>query len=197
MNDNVYAAPQAQLIDPQTSRPASDPFYVVSTLKFNFLFYLTMGFYSIYWFYRHWKAWKRHTGRDLWPVPRSIFSIFFVHSLFALFEKTRNPIVARKGDFWASLFVVAAIFENIASRFAGDDLGWGDLVSLGCLIPIGISLSWGQKVANSACLDSDGSRNAHFSIANILWMVFGGLFWLLVLSVLALTMLDTGVPVIQ
>ncbi|MBK8286882.1 MAG: hypothetical protein IPK97_19570 [Ahniella sp.] len=193
MNDNVYAAPRAQLINAADQPAAPDAFYVVSSLKFHLLFFLTMGFYSVYWFYRHWKAWKSHSREDLWPVPRAIFNIFFVHALFGLFVRAGMSWQPWKGLVWATVYVVAAIASNFVDAFPMVTQGWRDLGSLAFLIIMGIALANGQQGANEACGDSEGVRNAHFSVANIVWMVIGSIFWLFVL--LSGVLLSTSVDV--
>ena len=61
---------------------ASPPkFYVVSARKFWLLFLLTGGIYCVAWFYKNWAHFKRATkDDDIWPGPRAVFHIFFVHS---------------------------------------------------------------------------------------------------------------------
>ena len=54
--DNLYAPPTATIVDPQleaANRPT--PFYVVSTTKVLVLSLATLGMYTLYWFWRHWK----------------------------------------------------------------------------------------------------------------------------------------------
>jgi hypothetical protein len=42
----------------------------------------TFGIYRIYWFYQNWKLIKEREGRDIVPIARAIFQIFFAYSLF-------------------------------------------------------------------------------------------------------------------
>ena len=81
MNDNPYEAPKSRL---ETSVEKGDKqFYVVSVKKFTILFFFTIGMYVLYWFYGNWKRYKAYSGKNIWPVPRAIFAIFFTHSLFS------------------------------------------------------------------------------------------------------------------
>ncbi|HWR95878.1 MAG TPA: hypothetical protein VN248_04015, partial [Arenimonas sp.] len=58
------------------------PFYVVSLQKLVLLQVLTFGFYGILWFYWHFRRLKEYYRDDSWPVMRSIFAVFFTHTLF-------------------------------------------------------------------------------------------------------------------
>lgn len=49
---------------------------------------ITLGFYQLYWFYCNWNAVRSYQNRKIWPVARSIFSIFFVIQLFNEIFKT-------------------------------------------------------------------------------------------------------------
>ena len=79
MIDNMYAPPRAELTEPVV---VAAPFYVVSRPKFIALFLATLSAYQLFWYYQNWQLQKRSTGEPLWPVPRTIFAVFFVHSLF-------------------------------------------------------------------------------------------------------------------
>lgn len=75
MNDNPYKAPESDL--ELAVAGTEKQFYVVSIRKFTILFFMTLGLYTIYWFYSHWNEYKLYSGKKIWPAPRSIFSIFF------------------------------------------------------------------------------------------------------------------------
>ncbi|MFT3807197.1 hypothetical protein [Arenimonas sp.] len=181
---NPYLAPEAGLADgPAPVRPR---FYVVSKAKFWALYLGTLGLYGIYWMYQHWANLKRARKSDEWPVMRGIFGIFFVHSLFAEFDQE----LARRGirHEWsrvpiATATVILMLASNIMDRMAWRGVGspYIDVLSLGVL-PLIAFLAWqGQQAANEACEDPRGEGNRRFTAANIIWLVIGTLWWLLVL----------------
>jgi hypothetical protein len=90
MTDDIYTAPESALID--AAAEAELEFYVVSPFKFSVLFFVTMGLYSIYWFYKNWSCYKYVHKESIWPVPRGIFNIFFAHSLFGKVNATLQKI---------------------------------------------------------------------------------------------------------
>ena len=99
-HDNIYAPPQVPLETRSAERPALPPFYVVSLRKLVLLSIATVGLYSLYWFWRHWKLHKLDRKLDIWPVPRAIFAIFFAHGLN---EKSLVSNVPWALEFWHGL----------------------------------------------------------------------------------------------
>ena len=55
MDADVYKAPEAEIVTESTE---GLEFYVVSPKKFLIMQISTMGIYSIYWFFKHWKQYK-------------------------------------------------------------------------------------------------------------------------------------------
>lgn len=183
-NDNPYATPTADLV--ATPADTENPtFYVVGTMKFLLLYVATLGMYSIYWFYRNWSHYKAETRADVWPVPRAIFSVFFIHSLFRTVDERLR---AQGKDFpWnpgahATLLVVLMIVSNVLDRIAGkiESVGALDVASLVLLLPIAFVMLRAQGAINMACGDPEGAGNSRLSGLNILWIAVGGVFWVFV-----------------
>jgi hypothetical protein len=193
MEQNPYQAPAATVSD--AADTSGLPFYVVSRRKFLWLMIGTLGVYSIYWFYRHWKAQNTQPNRDYWPIPRAIFSIFFTHALF----REMRHVLDRRGDAYAfdpgpmaTLAVVGSILSNLIGRLAGKDIGspLTDVVAVALLAPVVWSLLRAQLAANRACGDPEGAQNADLTAANIVWLVVGGIWWLLTLLGLYLVLFN-------
>lgn len=182
--NNVYAAPLSDLDQPQAAG-AESRFYVVSTGKMLTLFFLTLGLYRLYWYYKNWSLHNRATGEGIWPAPRAFFAVFFTHSLFG---HIADHDATGKRETWSSggiatLMIVLLITSNILERLSWKEIGSPtvDILSLLVLIPIGLILKKVQSEVNARCGDPDGSSNSRFTIANVVWCVIGGLFWGLVL----------------
>lgn len=183
--DNLYAPPTATIVDPQTeaaNRPT--PFYVVSTTKVLVLSIVTFGLYTLYWFWRHWKLHKIDRTLDIWPVPRAVFSVFFAHAL----NREIDHRITRNGErhrwspgAWATLYVVAVIASRIANRLPETvvSVEVAVLSSMAAVFAITASLFHAQRAANIACGDPQALSNNRFTAANWVWIVLGGLFWLL------------------
>jgi hypothetical protein len=80
--EDIYRPPQADL---ETYAPAQPqplaPFFQTPPLKVALLSVVTFGLYQLYWFHKHWSR-RRALGEDVSPLARSIFAVWFAHSLF-------------------------------------------------------------------------------------------------------------------
>jgi len=189
MEGNIYAPPAAPVLVADDDQPAA--LYVVSRTKFLLLFFLTLGVYELYWFYRNWKQHKLATGANLLPVMRGLFFIFFVHALFRVVQEK----LARSGaEFaWspralAWWVVLLALLNAIADRLSTKGIGspYTDLASFALLVPTGLVLARAQQAINLACGDPAGAANGKLTVANYLWMALGALLWLAALAGLLL-----------
>lgn len=194
MEENLYAPPQAAVMDVREAQPE---FYVVGTRKFLLLFFTTFGLYQLYWSYKHWSRYRAFRQAELWPVARAIFSIFFAHSLNGEIDQslTRSSTSYRwSPGLLATGYVVFQIVSNVCDRLASRSIGSPvtDLVSIGMLLPLGYVMHRTQQAANLACQQPRGESNRALTAANWIWIVLGSLFWLLA-SVGWLEMV--GVPV--
>jgi hypothetical protein len=184
--DNPYAAPSTAQPEANAAIDRSQFFYVVSPAKFIALYLATFGLYGVYWMYRHWTTYRRATRQEMWPVARAIFSIFFFHSLYAeIDQRLRRLKVAYEWNpgTLATVTVVLTLTESLLSRmekFGATSKIW--MVLMVCCIPlIAFVKVTAQRAANAACEDPIGGSNANFTVANIIFLILGGLFWLLVL----------------
>ena len=185
--EEVYQPPKAPLIveEPQDINAAA--FYVVGKKKFLIMLIGTLGLYGLYWFYKHWAIQKTVTRENIWPVARSIFNIFFTHSLAnriagTIQDKSIQYVWSAGKN--ATAYVIGSILGNIADRISatgGSDAYWFDLVSLITMVISFTALYNIQKAANVACDDSEGLSNSQLTAANIAWLVVGGLLWALIL----------------
>ena len=147
---------------------------------------LTLGLYQFYWSYRNWKVRKQATGENIWPLPRAIFSIFFVHSLFRAASDQRNrrydQLPTWNHSLLATVIVILLILARVLDRLSTKSIGSPatDLLSLLILIPIIASFASAQDRINEACGDPLGQSNNRLTGANYVWMVIGLLIWALV-----------------
>ena len=182
MEENIYRPPSSVVAD-MVATAERRHFYVVSPTKYWVLMILTIGLYRLYWFYKHWSNYKAATGESMWPVMRSIFSVFFTHSLFREIETQIGRVRAPhewNWAAWATLYVVAVIAEGLIERIgriahidAGKSLLFS-LVALSCALAAG---DRAQRAANAAVGDPEGASNSRFTIANWFWIVLGLLLW--------------------
>lgn len=190
MTDSVYAPPKSDLRT--VAADSTDAFYVVSLTKMMVLFIATMGGYQLYWHYKNWRLVEQRSlseggpDSDVWPVPRAVFSIFFIHSLFG---KVKDYALAqeRPADFnhtlTATLIVLMSLF-GLTGMFVKEPklLLLLSAASLILLTPIALLYRKAQRFINETCGDPMGSSNAQFTAANYIWIVVGVLVWLMQLG---------------
>lgn len=186
MTDNIYAAPEAEVLD--TGNENSDgpqQFYVVSKRKFLTMYLATFGLYSIYWHFKNWKYQKEANDLNIWPIPRGIFNLFFVHALF----KNADERITSSGKTWqwnpgmlATAWVVLWLADRVLDRLAqsGAISEMGSLVGV-LAMPIMAYIAYQAQCAfNVAENDPSGEANDNFTGANIAWIIIGILIWMLV-----------------
>jgi hypothetical protein len=170
-------------------------FYIVSPKKFLTLFISTFGMYSVYWFFQHWHLYKKSTNEDMWPIMRAIFSIFFTHSLFGLFEmkyqnKTGEAPISI--NYLATIYVVFAVGCQICSNLS--DNGYGNPITLYVsllILPVSCWVLYNaQSLANYSSNDVKGESNSELTALNYMWVITGVVFWLLVLIGLSTMAVD-------
>ena len=165
---------------------ASRHFYVVSIKKFVLLTFFTMGGYQVYWIYKNWAFYKAATGEKIWPVPRGLFFIFFVNSLY---RKVQEKItqggrsLAWNPSGLAAALIVVTIVDRVLTKMSGKNIGspitdYLSFVMVGVIIAVTIPA---QRAINFAESDPEGSSNSKLTGANYFWIVLGALLWLLCL----------------
>ena len=184
MQENIYATPESSLADPIQDKIPLE-FYVVSLKKFTVLFCVTLGLYSIYWFYQNWKNYRTIHNNKVSPVPRAIFNIFFTHSLCRKIDNAllqKNITHQWKPMLQATLYVLLSLLNTVYDYIIGDTIAPINsvLISIGILflyLPIMLNI---QAAINVSQQDRAGSCNAQFTAANYVWVAIGLLFWALV-----------------
>jgi hypothetical protein len=178
-------SPVADTAD-QVGTQNSGALYVVATEKFLVLYLVTLGLYSLYWFYKNWSLYKRTSRDDIWPIPRAFFQIFFVHHLCEIV----NGRIVRKGlaHRWSSsavptTYVLFLLFGSIFDRLAAKGIGSPvtDVLSL-LSLPVTAWALWKIQLAiNLASGDPSGESNSELTKWNLVWITLGTALWALVL----------------
>ncbi|MGZ5203056.1 MAG: hypothetical protein ACXWC4_25100 [Telluria sp.] len=164
-------------------------FYVVSRRKLIILFIVTMGLYGLYWFYKNWDQYCEYGSasedeRDaIWPIPRAIFSIFFVHSLFRKVKalgQDSPKVAAWRDDLGAWWFVIVSVTLSITHRLEKNGIGLPLTSFLGYVSLVLLLLAYlkAQSMINASCGDPDGKSNSRLTAANWVWIVIGTLLYL-------------------
>ena len=174
--DNPYQAPESELIQSD----ATTPLFVVSTKKLFILYITTFGMYGFVWFYQHYKEIRISSGSGIQPALRSLFSIFFAHNLF---KRIHTAAKAEGAPANWSHMALATAYVAIGILWTFGDLIAEMAILMGFVyIPLtAYILCQVQATANAMQNDDRGTRNARFTILNILWSFVGLLAWLVML----------------
>lgn len=170
-------------------------FYIVSKKKFFILYIGTLGWYEIYWFYKNWKLHKNSSGANIWPIPRAMFYIFFVHSLFRLIKE---KIIDNSSSFqWsqgsnATAFIILSIISRVFDRLATEPTGSSVAIclSLIMLLPMSLSLYEAQAAINYSCDDLEGAINDKLNKANYFWLAIGACLWIVSIQSIILDLMQ-------
>lgn len=183
-NNEIYKAPEAEL---EISINKTE-FFIVSAKKLWIMNMVTMGTYGVYWNYKHWQNYKYFTHKvaPIWPVPRAIFSIFFIGSLLGLISQSYEDETSEPWNSFSSsvLYVVMIVLNIFFALFANIDdknaliFQWLQII----LVPLGMTyvMTIAQQKVNIACREPNAKSNCRISAANFIWIFLFSLYWSMV-----------------
>ncbi len=184
---DAYRAPDADYDDRKQASALEGTDYVVSASKLGLLHAATLGLYAVYWFYKHWRHQKLVSGSNIWPLPRAIFSVFYVAPLFKQLDLDARTVGYAPG--WspgahAAIFIVVNVTARLLDKLSGktDDFTPLDFVALVLPLLGMVPLIAAQKVVNLSVGDEHGRSNSQLGVGGWLLMLVGCAFWLLVLA---------------
>lgn len=157
-------------------------FFEISKRKLLIMSMGTLGFYSIYWFYKNWVRYNQRESANTWPLARTIFSIFFMHSLCSkleVYHKEKTGDISRKLNEYATLYVL--LFLTI---FIPEPSGLVlQIISSTILLIASISgytyiLMKLQNIVNIANGEKSEEVNDKLTGTNFAWLALGALIYL-------------------
>ncbi|SRX54929.1 DUF4234 domain-containing protein [Aequorivita sp. CIP111184] len=148
---------------------------IVSLQKFIILNVISFGLYSIWWMYKTWKFFKEKDNLDIMPVPRAIFAIFFLNGLF---EKVQE--FAQSKDYTKTFSSLGCFLGVIGFNIAGklpEPYFLVSFLSFLFFLPAVEALNYG--IRNSNCYEIRDTES--FNARQLILLIVGGIFWVLVL----------------
>ncbi|WP_455203464.1 hypothetical protein [Kaarinaea lacus] len=184
VTQSIYEPPKSNLEVEKTD--SAHQFFSVSYKKLYVMFVMTFGLYALVLFYQNWKLQKKRHELRVNPVLRSLFAIFFTHSLFARIKETvrkQKIDVAFNNNAMATLYIVSVLVSNGLDRVAArsDDVTLVDVISTMVMMIALYPLHVAQTVINQINGEIDGQRNSDFSVYNWMFIVLGAMLWVLLL----------------
>lgn len=167
--DNDGNANDEYISAPNTPEPV-----VIAPLHFILLSLATLGLYAVWWQYKCWKYFKEREGSDTIPVARAIFFLFFGIELFsriAIYCKEYNHRVSYQPvAIWAMCVVL-----NLVSCLPVPYMWVSLLGFVPFLLPVREFNFYFTGNKNGYIEDKLNDRQ-------ILLLVLGGIFWLLIMA---------------
>jgi len=173
----------------------SVPLFHVSLKKLVIMFVMTYGMYQLVWFFKQWQCLKKHYELDAWPVARSIFAIFFTHSLFVYVNEYIKE--TKREYIWgysalATIFVLLQLASAISNNIINIETSHMALVVLSLVLPLFalIPIYRAQQAINFALEAVEHPVNDRLTGLNWVWIVIGALYWLMVTAGIGLIALE-------
>ncbi len=164
-------------------------FFPVSEGKLMTLYILSFGLYGIYWFYKNWKLQQPRMEKNILPMMRAIFSIFFTHSLFKIINQRAKQLDTKhrfNANVLATFFVATIVVSNIIDNFSFSSATMMDLSNNSIIITaIGLfmlsvyPLVKVQATVNRINNDMLGYLNHKYSLWNYVMMALCVILWVL------------------
>ncbi len=168
------------LYKPTNPTPDLEYNYARPFIRVILLFILTFNLYFFYWYYRNWKDLKKHMDMDISPILRTIGLIVPLANIYLLYMQFRDikefAVESGVEAYSPGIITVGVILiSSVTSRLPDILLILGSLV----LIPLLVV----QRTLNNFWETEQPGipmRNK-FSGAEIVVMIIGVLFWILVI----------------
>lgn len=156
------------------SPPAEPILFPVSLKKFIVMDLATLGLYNIFWAYKNWEYYKS-VGRDVRPVWRAWFSVFYLPGLLKDILQTGNAN-GLSNTFSPVVVFIPWLVLQISSRLP-DPLWLISFLSFLPLIPV---LKYINEINRAT--GRSAAINSQFTRSNWIGIAFG--FLVLVLAIL-------------
>lgn len=181
---SIYKSPEAVTLDVAAEGAEGKEFFSVSLAKLKVMYILTLGMYSLVFFFQNWKIQKARHQLKVIPVLRAIFSIFFTHSLFARISDTAKQRGIEHGSSFktqATIFVACMVISALLGRIEpkGADYMIVTLISIALTLIALVPLVTVQKTVLKINGEEDAPENSDFTVYNWIWIFLGVILWLL------------------
>jgi hypothetical protein len=168
----------------QSTESSKPLFWNISILRLILLSIGSYGFYETCWIYRNWRYLKERNGLNIRPFWRSVFNIFFCHTLLHRIYGDRNARLFKTPTFshqlMATGWVALTICSQIVNSLPGDAarVVAGFIPSFLFLIPVQNYINAVEKERNPNLKSSGWSLDHTVCLVLVIW------FWIQVLTMI-------------
>lgn len=168
------------------SASGHSPFYILSLKKYWILNILTLGSFHAVWFFMQWLRQNQSGQQKVSPFWRTVFSIFFYHSLVEnIKEQTEVDEIKNswEGKVLATTTVILVIISSILDKVSNEITKNGistllvDIISWALFFVVLLLCSQIQSKINIGFNDIKGRTNDKITLRNCLWLVT---FWMVI-----------------
>ncbi|MGN6222577.1 hypothetical protein [Pseudoxanthomonas sp.] len=186
-DSSPYRAPDG-VIEERLAVRAKPFFLAPPASKLVVMMVFTLGWYVVWWFYRNWRAVKRHDRSRMNPAWRSIFGIFYAYACFRAINRiSAGNTQERKAP--AGLLAIAYVLLELTILLPAP-LWLLFPLSVLPLLPMNAKARrYNQFVDAAVYRDEDG-----FNAWNWLGIVVGGICWAILLLGILLYLISFLVP---
>ena len=172
----LVAVPQVGTAGAREARTGvAAPMFPVTPQKFLILSVCTLNLYQVYWFYQNWKRLRDGLQLSLSPFWRAFFAILWVLPFLRSVRSRAvdgGVVVPWSAGALALCYVVLSLSVPAAQS----------LVAAGARLGAGAAASGGHLPAVNEAVESPEGLNSHYSLANVITIVVGVLFLLVLLA---------------
>ncbi len=147
---------------------------IISLNKFIFLSIISFGAYELWWIYKAWRFFMQKDKLDIMPAVRTIFSLFFLNSLFDMILNFAKR-TGYKARYSSTTLVILFFITNFLSKLP-DPFWLIAVFSFVFIIPPFKALNFAKQNATNIIVDEETS----FSGRQIALIIVGAIFWVLV-----------------
>ena len=151
-------------------------YFPVSPLKLSLMSVCTFGIYEFYWFYKNWVFIKVNEQSETYPFTRAWLSIFYCFSFFKKVQAS-GKAVPDNSSIFPGFLAAGWILLTLFPVFILPESHW--LVTFFSFIFLLPVLSVVETINESVAPSHHENRN--FTIWNIFGVLFGGLYFTLIL----------------
>lgn len=154
---------------------------LLSTKKFIILSLMTFNLYTLWWTYKSWRFFQEREASDINPAARTVFSVFFLYSLFERIRRFAASSGYEKG--YSSGLLFTCVLLLCYCSYLPEPFLLIALLSFACYVPAVRALSFGIERSG----EYDAQEQRGFNTRQTVLLVTGGVFWALFLTGLLLS----------
>lgn len=177
-----YVCPVTNFMNSKENTSPPIEYFAISPTRLVILFILTLGFHTIYWFYRNWEALRKMGGQKVIPLIRGFLSWFYAFRLFkeiSISSERHGHKMPVPPGLLATIYFLSLIVGSAILQFSHllPEATLGLLIILYFLF-IFLPLALIQRAINANNKKEGFSLTKKFSLVEKLFVLIGFITWI-------------------